>query len=64
MIVTKVKERLLLNQENLITKEKIENVQEDLDVLRLNNQRKNRKRSGVDLTFVNLLTKENENVQE
>ena len=37
MIVTKVKERLLLNQENLITKEKIENVQEDLDVLRLNN---------------------------
>ena len=37
MIVTKVKERLLLDQENLITKEKIENVQEDLDVLRLNN---------------------------
>ena len=37
MIVTKVKERLLLNQENLLTKEKIENVQEDLDVLRLNN---------------------------
>ena len=37
MIVTKVKERLLLNQENLITREKIENVQEDLDVLRLNN---------------------------
>ena len=28
MIVTKVKERLLLDQENLITKEKIENVQE------------------------------------
>ena len=27
MIVTKVKERLLLDQENLITKEKIENVQ-------------------------------------
>ena len=37
MIVTKVKERLLLDQENLITKEKIENVQEDPDVLRLNN---------------------------
>ena len=33
MIVTKVKERLLLDQENLITKEKIENVQEDLDIL-------------------------------
>ena len=37
MIMTKVKERLLLDQENLITKEKIENVQEDPDVLRLNN---------------------------
>ena len=30
MIVTKVKERLLLDQENLITKEKIENVQEKI----------------------------------
>ena len=37
MIMTKVKERLLLDQENLITKEKMENVQEDPDVLRLNN---------------------------
>ena len=35
--MTRVKERLLLDQENLITKEKIENVQEDPDVLRLNN---------------------------
>ena len=30
MIVTKVKERLLLNQENLITKEKIETFKEIL----------------------------------